>query len=100
MGWTSLPTGFCLLKPVFIITILTLCISPATVHCTAIYTQGVGMLFLRLKNSSFPVGASELCVYVYVCTCVYGEANNGESESRNVITDSTYYSRVESAHPK
>jgi hypothetical protein len=58
------------------------------------------MLFLRLKNSSLPGGAFELCVHVYVCTCVYGEANHGESESRNTITDCTYYSHVESAQPK
>jgi hypothetical protein len=80
-------------------TILTLYISPDGALYYHLY-QGVGMLFLRLKRSSVTVGAPEVCVYVYVSKCVYGEANHGESESRNIITDCTYYSHVESAHPK
>ena len=46
------------------------------------------MLLLRLKMSSFKnVGAPEVRVYVYVCTRVYDEANHGELQSRNIITE-------------
>ena len=67
-------------------TLITLCTSPAMVRCTAIYTQADGLLFPYLKKSSSTVGAPEVCVYMYVSMCAYGEANHVESESRNIIS--------------